>query len=127
MVQWRSDNFEWKKIRFSLKTQRSYAVPKKRTQHMTHFPLQRRRSLRLRLRVASPAIVDAHRYCLYSSSTFQKKKQVGSRTNLHARRVMKTNLHFVYEAGQPSPHFAGLSGMDLCRAGRPALPPLNAS
>ena len=28
MVQWRSDNFEWKKIRFSLKTQRNYVVSK---------------------------------------------------------------------------------------------------
>lgn len=31
MVEWRSDNFEWKKIRFLLKTQRNYTVPKKRT------------------------------------------------------------------------------------------------
>jgi len=28
MIQWRSDNFEWKKIKFSLKTRRSYVVPK---------------------------------------------------------------------------------------------------
>jgi len=37
---------------------------------------------------------------------------------------MKTNPHFVCGAGQPGPHFAGLSGAGLCGTGWPALPPL---
>jgi len=51
----------------------------KRTQHMAHSPLQRRR---LQRRVASPAIVAryccstaAHRYCLHSSSTLKKNSR----------------------------------------------------
>jgi len=47
-----------------------------------HSPLQCRRSLYLRLRVASPAIVAryyrsaaAHRYCLHSSSMLKKKEK----------------------------------------------------
>jgi len=98
---------------------------------MTHSPLHRR-SLYLRLRVASPATVAcycryaathrycyyaaAHRYCLHSSSTFQKKK----RANPHAGWIMKTSPHFVCGAGQPGPYFAG-----ICEARRLALPPLN--
>ena len=104
MAQWMSDNFEWKKIRFSLKTQHSYAVPKKRTQ--THntlsfavsslAPLVTPRGFACNCRVAA-----AHRYCLHSSSTFQKKKNGSAR---------KPTGQLACGADQLDPHFRAYAG-----------------
>ena len=114
-----------RKLGFSSK-HNAVTLLKKRTQHTTHYPLQCRCLVRLRLRVASLATV-ARYYRSATTSTpplHSKKKKANQttspRANLHAERVMKTSPHFVCGADQPDPHFACLSEMN-----RPTLSPLN--
>jgi len=73
MVQWRSDNFEGKKLGFHSKHNAITLFQKTHTTHDT-LSFAALRSLRLRLRVASPSTVvrsaAPHCYCLHSFSMF---------------------------------------------------------
>jgi len=119
MVQWRSDNFEWKKIRFSLKSQRSYVVPK--NAHNTRRTLLCSAVARSACDFAWPAIVAhycrsavVHRYCLHSSSTLKKNGSARGPTRMRSGLSWKPTR--ILYAGQANPThiFAG-----LCGASRP--------
>jgi len=115
MVQWRSDNFERKKSRLSLKTHAATLFRKKHTTNdalsfatlplappatLRGFACDSIASLRCRTPLLSPLLLHV-----------PKKEGVGRPTSPWA---MKISLHFVCRAGQPDPHFASLSRASLC-------------
>jgi len=130
MVQWRSDNFEWKKIRFSLKTQGSYVVSKNahNTRRTLFYSVVARSAcdyawLRLQLLriIVAPLLHTRHTPPLRSKKnrlTHKPMDQPACGTDYENQPT------FYMRNGPTRPVFTSLNGTNLCRTNGSAFPPL---